>query len=186
MCRLWGVAGEAASLGLRPQPCCGSASKTRAQRSADCSQKPGPLPGAALLGRKELRWAGPRAEGLWVREAGPVYSVCMAGRVGGGPLCRPFPGDTGAPRGGVPAQWGGGECLREGQGGGLVGLAQPLGDMSVSARTAHAARPRVSLLGSSGRCLPPDAPSLRRAHPGPPWPCADSRPLPARPPGSPG
>lgn len=129
-----GWQGEAASLGLRPQPCCGSASKTRAQRSADCSQKPGSLPGVALLGfpallgRKELRWAGPRAEGLRVREAGPVYSVRMAGRVGGGPLCRPFPGDTGAPRGGVPAWWrglGGGVSGR-GRAGDLWGWPSPL------------------------------------------------------------
>lgn len=176
MRRLWGVAGEAASLGLRPQPCCGSASKTRAQRSADCSQKPGSLPGAALLGfpallgRKELRWAGPRAEGLWVPEAGPVYSVCMAGRVGGGPLCRPFPGDTGAPRGGVPAQWGAGSVSGRGRAGDSWGWPSPLATCQ-----SPPGQPTLPALGCpywgppGGACLltPPLSGVPIQAHPGP-------------------
>lgn len=57
--------------GRRQLPCCGSASKTPAQRSAAAAARsPGSLPGLALLGfrallgRKELRWEGPGAEGL--------------------------------------------------------------------------------------------------------------------------
>ena len=129
MCRLWG---EAASLGLRPQPCCGSASKTLAQRSADtAARSPGSLPEVALLGfpallgRKELRWEGLRAEGL--PGAGRrAWLLGVHGRVGGwGLLCSaPFPRNTGAPRGGVPAwRWGsqGGPGLRD-----LWGWPSPL------------------------------------------------------------
>ena len=87
MCRL---CGEAASLGLRPQPCCGSASKTLAQRSADtAARSPGSLPEVALLGfpallgRKELRWEGLRAEGL-PGAGSRAWLLGVHGRVGGG------------------------------------------------------------------------------------------------------
>lgn len=152
MCRLWGWQEAVASLGPGHSPAAAVPPRPGPRGLLTAARSSGPAR-AALLGRKELRWAGPRAEGLWVREAGPA---CWYGREGGAGagLCRPFPGDTGAPRGGVPAQWGRGG-LREGQGGDLQGWPSPLRHVSLRL-TAHAACPRVSLLGSP-RAVPPDA-----------------------------
>ena len=138
-----------------------------------------------------LCWAGRscggRARGpkvCRVREAGPGYSCAWPGGWVGAALQCSLPEEHWGSKRRSPGPAVG--VSGRARVGGLVGLAEPLGATSVSARTAHAARPRVSLLGSSGRCLTPSAPSLRCAHPGPPWPRANSRPFSAQPPGCPG
>lgn len=155
-----------------PEVRCRCRRKSRFPARAGPAGLPGPAgqEGAAVGGPQGRRAVGCSGQGLVTQCAWPLCSTAL-------------PGDSGAPRGGAPARgWG----SRGEAGWGNLGAGPPLGAMSVSVQTAHAARPRVPLLGSSRRCLPPDAPSLRRAHPGPPWPCADSRPLSVGPPGCPG
>lgn len=155
--------------GRQRRPCSGSASKTPAQRSAAAAAgRPGSLPGLALLGfpallgKKELRWEGPRAEGL-SGAAGRAWSLSVRGHSAALPCLGTLGLQEEEPRPG-----GGG--LGERQGGGTWGLAHPLAPCQFPSRL-----PTLPALGCpywdppGGVCLltPPLSGVPIQAHPGP-------------------